>query len=249
MGNTCTIVLQFTAPATLGAVTGTATVAANNAVNNALVTVSGSPVGLKGTSVGPPAMPALSVLDAFTRANANSLGANWLQAPLFGQSIIRVNTNQATAVPFFGLPGYAMWGQATFGAGQAAAFTFVQAGAPLSPATPVSNSSLVLKGTGAAMLQVPQSFVMVRYNRTGAGVADQVQVQYTTNNGGTFTTAATLSLSGTTKFATNDVLTAWVTSAGVVNVYRNGTYIGAGVMLPAQTPAPRIDNFAGGTVP
>jgi hypothetical protein len=266
MGNTCTIVLQFTAPATLGAVTGTATVAANNAVNNALVTVSGSPVGLKGTSVGPPAIPTLNVLDNFNRANANTLGANWAQATLAGQAIIRVNTNEATAVPFFGLPGYAMWGQATtFGAGQAAAFTFVQAGVPLSPATPVSNSSLILKGSGPVMLQVPLNFVLVRYNRTGTGVADQVQVQYTINNGAAFTTAATLSLSGTAKFVTNDVLTAWVTSAGVVNVYRNGTYIGAaqlpndplwttgggriGVMLPTSTPAPRIDNFAGGSVP
>ncbi len=260
----CTISVVFK-PAAQGSVpTGTnVAITGNSAITNAPVTVTGSPVTLTGTGV-PPQRPAVGTLDNFNRTDANTLGSNWLQATsnsnfLCGRAppcaLIRVNTQRATSVNLFGLPGYAMWGPtADFTAGQAAAFTFVSN-------TPASGSSLVLKGSGTAAMQVPQNFVRVRYVRT-AGANDQVVVEYTTNNGMGFTTAGTLTVAG--KFATGDTLTAWATSAGSVLAFRGNTFVGSvtlpndplwtsgggqiGVQLPGSG-TPRVDDFAGGAVP
>ncbi len=43
------------------------------------------------------ALPTLTLLDNFNRANANSLGANWSQANTGANVDIRVNANQAFA--------------------------------------------------------------------------------------------------------------------------------------------------------
>ena len=251
----CTINVVFR-PRAVGAGNSTVTITGNAAVT-------GSPVTLTGTGTAP-TLPTLSVLDAFTRGNSNNLGGNWSQAQLFGGSIIRVNANQATAINMFNLPGYAIWSPTgDFTSSQSAAFTFVNNGG--SPATPVSGASLVLKGSGPAVAQVPQSFIRVRYARTGGAAADQVVVEYTTDNGMNFTAATNGAITANGKFATNDTLTATVSADGAVSVFRGATYLGTatlpsdphwtsgggsiGLQLPGGGTAPRVDNFAGGATP
>jgi hypothetical protein len=283
-GSSCTIDVVFS-PAATGA--SNSNVAITSASTS--FTVTGSPVTLNGTGSAPTRPSTLSVLDTFDRPNANTLGSNWLQATgtsnlacilLGGGSppcaIIRGSANQATTAGL--LAGYAVWRPTVdFTGGQAAAFTFVNnAGAPTSP---VNGSSIVLKGSGPTQslgsvdLQVPQNLIRVRYVRTAGTAADQVVVEYSTNNGGGYTSAGTITLPALTKFATNETLTAWASATGVVSVFRTTaanvtTYLGSallpndplwttgggaiGVQLPASLLAPtrpRVDNFAGGTVP
>ena len=198
------------------------------------------------------ALPTLAVLDNFNRGNANTLnnGANWSQIVLFGQSSIRVNTNQA----FTALVGWAMWNApvAGFGAKQGAAFTFANA--------PVSSggvrNSLLLKASGGSA-NTPANYIRVGYDPA----AGNVTVDTTTNAGGSYTNHATF----TGTFASGDTLTALADATGTVTVWKTsgatttqlgsstipgpGFWTGAGrigILLPTNA---RIDNFAGGTVP
>ncbi len=241
MNASCTINVVFT-PAVGGAANGTVTITAN-------VPVTGSPVALTGTGL---ARPTLTVLDAFTRANANNLGGNWSQANSGTNVDLRVNGNQALANQTND-GGQAIWSPTAFGASQ---------GAAMAMAGTNSNSALILKANGGTTT-APLNFVRVRY-QTGSG--GQVIVATTTNSGGAYTTRATFN-SGA--FATNDILTATVSSTGLVSVWRTSgaatTFLGS-IQLPTtganawtvgtgrigiqlQSTNARVDNFAGGTVP
>jgi hypothetical protein len=254
----CTINIVFK-PVAAGAANSSVSIAGN-------ASVSGSPVTLTGTGTAP-TRPTLTTLDNFNRGNSTNLGGNWLQAQLFGAAIIRVNANEATSASLLNLPGFAMWSPtADFTSNQGAAFTFASNSG--SPSAPVNGSSLLLKGSGQAVLQVPKNFIRVRYVRTGGTAADQVVVELTTDNGMNFTAATngTITLPPNTKFANGDTLTASVDATGLVSVFRGTTYVGSaslpndalwttgggrvGMQLPGPSgAAPRVDNFAGGATP
>lgn len=207
-----------------------------------------------------PALPALSVLDNFNRANATTLnnGTNWSQVIIGGNAAIRVNTNQAlcTNVNILincVLNGRAIWNNPTggFGVRQGAAFTLT---------TATSGSGLILKASGGAL---PANFIRVQFNSGGTQV-----VVATTNTGGiAYTTRATFSQT----FAPGDRLSAVAYESGTVLVYKttaaNVTTFVGGVAIPTtgtgawtqgtgggrigmQLPnGARVDDFRGGTVP
>ncbi len=195
-----------------------------------------------------PTLPALSVLDNFNRANANTLGGNWSQVVLLGLASIRTNANQA----FAALLGQALWNGpgSTFGARQAAAFTFAAA-----PGGSAANpNALILKASGGSAA-APQNFIRVGF------ASGQVVVATTTNFGVSYTTRGTFAAT----FANGDTLSAVALDTGVVNVFKTtgvtttlvgtatipgaGFWTGSGrigIQLPTNA---RIDNFAGGTLP
>jgi hypothetical protein len=196
---------------------------------------------------GTPALPTLSVLDAFNRGNANTLnnGSNWSQPILFGNASIRVNSNQA----FAAVLGWAMWNSPTagFGAQQGAAFTFAS--------STLNNSALLLKASGGSAT-TPQNYIRVQYQTTGGG---QVVIGTTTNTGTSFTTLGTFA----SPFVSGDTLTAKANSDGSVDVWKTTaanvtTYLGhsstsaftgagrIGILLPTNA---RVDDFKGGTLP
>jgi hypothetical protein len=257
-GTSCTIGVTYAAPATLGATTGTLTIATS------APSVTGAPVALSGTSIAiPTAAPTLGVLDNFNRANANTLGNSWYEFSLLGFAAIRVNdvtngntttgTAQCTAGALGSCVagGWAYWGNSSggtaFNDSQAAAFTI--------SGTPANTPSLLLKARGTTVLKVYQTGVRVRY--TGTNVAVETNV-----NGGGWSNAATLA--GT--LAANDTLTAQVDNNGNVYVWKTTgattTVLGAvplgdtfgfgvtgaiGLHLIGDNSA-RVDDFAGGTV-
>jgi len=183
-------------------------------------------------------LPALGALDAFTRANATSLGGSWVQVVLpFLGAALRVNGNQALAAT----AGQALWG-AAFGNGQGAAVTFATA--------PGTSSGLLLKATGGLLgiQALPQSYLRVRPN--GA----QVFVEGTGNYGVTFSTYG--SLAGTV--GNGDRLSAVAAASGQVTVWRtSGTtttslgtastpFTGSGRIGLQLANGARADDFAGG---
>lgn len=239
-GANCTINLVFT-PTTTGAATGRTTITAS-------VAVTGSPVSLTGTGVAVPTLPALAVLDSFSRANANTLGGSWSQTTVIGFAAIRVNANQAQAL----LPGQAIWNlpPGGFGAKQGAALT-------IATTTPTGDS-LILKATGGTAT-TPVNYARVRLT------ASTVVIETTTNSGGAFASAGTLNNANST-FANGDVLTAQVDAGGLVSVWRTRgatTVLVGSIQLPNNAlwntgggrigislpTGARVDNFSGGTVP
>jgi hypothetical protein len=230
-GASCTINVVFK-PTAVGSVNGTLT------VNAGSVPVAGSPVGLSGTGVAAPNLPALTVLDNFNRANATNLGGNWQQATVLGNAAIQINTNQASDPT---LPGWAYWNGtgATFGTQQAAAFTFANA--------TLNNADLFLKVTGtfSTLTGLYPNGVGVNYNAGTVTVSTYATLAQTV--------VATLP----STFANGSTMTAMVDTNGWVLVWNGTTYVGAvqttfigtgriGMHLPAGA---RVDNFAGGTVP
>lgn len=191
-----------------------------------------------------PAPPAVLPLDNFDRANANTLGGSWSQVVAFGQSAIRVNTNQASDVL---VAGAAYWSGSDLAAQprQAAAFTVANA--------TVNGDALILRASGGVSAAVPANFIRVRYN------AGQVAVQTTSNGGISF---ASLGSPFTTTLANGDRLVAQANGDGSVQVWKttgaNWTYLGqtpastftAGGRVGMQLPAgARVDNFEGVTLP
>lgn len=250
-GGTATFTLNATVASGLigGSITNTASVTAPSGTSDPAL---GNNTASDTDFVAAP-LPALTVLDAFTRANANTLGGSWSQTVLLGNASIRVNSNQASAA----LGGTAIWNGAgnVFGARQGAAFTFANA--------PVNNpalltSGLILKASGGSAA-APNSYILVGYQGGQVTVA-------TTTNGLTFTTRATYAAT----FASGETLSATAYADGTVNVYRTSgavtTQLGSvtiptsganawapgasggriGIMLPTNA---RADNFAGGTLP
>jgi len=236
VGGTATFTLNGTvAPTASGTLANTATVTApagttdTNPANNSATDTD--------TIIIP--RPTLGLLDAFTRANATTLGGNWSQATIGGAAAIRVNTNQA----FANSAGNAYWNvpAAGFGARQGAAFTIAN--------STLNGDSLILKASGTVLLGVAQNFIRVRTAGT------QVFVETTTTYGVTVTQSANF----TATFANGDTLTAVVNADGSVDVWQNATYVGRsaaaaaftgtgriGIQLPSGA---RVDNFSGQTVP
>ena len=202
-------------------------------------------VGAGGGGGGGVTFPALSVLDNFNRANANTLGGNWNQLVVGGAASIRVNTNQALDNVF---SGSAYWNGTVFGARQAAAFMFAN--------TTLNGESLYLKGSGTFVLGVYPSAIRVRYSTGGGG---QVIVETTTNGGLTFTNRGTLA----GVFANGDILTAFADENGTVYVWKTSgatttllgqaaagaAFTGIGRIGLSMPSGGRVDNFAGGNVP
>ena len=191
------------------------------------------------------ALPAIGLLDNFTRANATTLGTNWSQTTTIG-TVIRLNGNQAQCALLGNcVLGAAMWNGATnvFGATQGAAFTF----------TSTPAASLYLKASGGAA-NAPASFIRVRPN--GATVV----VETTTNSGGAFTTTGTLAGAN---FASGDRLSAranadgsvdvWKTTAANVTTYLGrsaaSAFTGGGRIGMQMLVSGTVDNFSGGTLP
>lgn len=194
-----------------------------------------------------PVLPALTTRDNFNRVNANTLGSNWSQIILLGQSAIRVNANQAYALT----DGWAIWNNPAggFTNKQGASFTFSN-----TPSNSTFSPSLILKATGGGP-STPQRYIRVSYqNSTGL-------VTVITVNGGVVSRA-----SFPATFAAGDTFAATAIQNGTVYVYKNGTAIGAvtiptsgagawtygtgggriGLLLPSNQ---RVDNFNGGTIP
>ena len=155
-----------------------------------------------------------------------------------------MNTNQASAL----FAGNAYWNTASFGAVQAAAFTFAN--------NTLNNAALYLKASGNfSLLGYYPSAIRVRYSTTN-GL--QVIVE-TTTNGLAYTNAATLNLN--TGFANGLILTALVDATGTVTVWQTagavssvlGTanttgFTGSGRIGMSLPTGARVDNFAGGSV-
>jgi uncharacterized repeat protein (TIGR01451 family) len=247
VGGSATFTAQTTLSASAtGSLANTATVAAAggatdpNTANNSATD----------TDTVIPALPALTVLDNFNRANANTLnnGTNWSQVvvAILGASI-RVNANQA----FAALAGAAYWNNPTggFGAKQGAAFTFASA-----PTGLLVPNTLILKA-GGGTATAPANYISVGY----ATLTGQVIVATTV--GGTPTIRGTFAAT----FASGDTLSAVADATGTVYVYKTsgavttlvgmvtipgaGFWTGAGrIGLQLPTNA-RVDNFSGGTLP
>ena len=190
--------------------------------------------------------PTLAVLDTFTRVNANTLGASWSQLAPGGVAALRVNTTQG----FANSAGNAYWNvlPVGFGAKQGAGFTIANA--------TLNGDSLILKASGGVVLGVAQNFIRVSYASAG-----NIVVSTTTTFGLATTSSTTLNNVNST-FVNGDRLTAVVDATGVVNVWKNTTFLGSvtvpnvalwtsgagriGMQLPTGA---RVDDFAGGTVP
>ncbi|MBK5334096.1 MAG: DUF11 domain-containing protein, partial [Ilumatobacteraceae bacterium] len=250
------------APSGLGNITSLPVSLRNGATARFVATATVAPAALPGANAG---LPAIQSLDTFTRASANTLGANWSQIVLLSASAIRTNgsTQAVCALPLPCLVGgLAYWNGTTglgptYGAKQGAAYTFIN--------TPANNSSLVLKaGNG----NTPTSFIRVRYETSPAaaisniasvavpaGWADPVPV---TNNSATdnltltgnrvsvYTTANLLSSLGsvpTTSFAAGTVFSAVANADGSVDIWKtNGgtTYLGRVAGVPASFTTGRV---------
>ncbi len=241
--STCTINVVLS-PNALGLVNATLTITAN-------ATVTGSPVSLSGTGVAPPTLPALGVLDTFSRANANTLGTSssgtaWSQVTLLGAAAIHVASNQALCSGLgCALGGYAYLGNGTtsgvYGSRQGAGVTFTTA--------PQNNSALLLKVTGGSAT-VGANGVRVRYN------GGTIFVETTTNSGFSYTQASSFAAT----LAAGQTLGATVDGTGLVNVWGNGVFVGSaqlpnvalwttgggriGLLVPSGTST--MDNFVGG---
>jgi uncharacterized repeat protein (TIGR01451 family) len=236
-GASLTFTVNGTASAS-GTLSNTATVAMvggtdRNAANNSATDTVQVPLTDK-------PLPALPILDRFSRANATTLGAPWNQATIGGQAAIRVNANAALAA----ITGWATYGT-TLGADQGAAFTFANA--------PVVGSSVVLKGT-AGTAATPITYLRIQVTGSNAVTVSSVQTLASTNR-------AVFAAS----FATGDRLAAVAHSNGQVDVFKNTTLIGSvripttgtgswspgtgggriGILLAAGQ---RIDDFSGGAV-
>jgi uncharacterized repeat protein (TIGR01451 family) len=201
--------------------------------------------------------PTLTVLDNFDRTDASTLNTAltpWVQATNIGVSGNTARSTNTQTTP----PPLALWaGTGTpFGATQGAAVKFVQAGSPLSPTAPVSNTALILKANGTTAN--PSSYLRVLYD-TGGG---RVVVAYTTNSGGSFSTLnATAGSFNTGTWAIGDTLTAVANANGTVDVWRNTTYLGRSAAAPSPTFTgtgrigmrlpnnSRVDDFSGQSLP
>lgn len=221
----------------------------------------GAAAGGGGGGVVDPVIPALAVLDNYNRANANTLGGQWRQLIALANAGIRVNGNQAFCVNN-GIPAVlcavganAYWAGGninnTFGASQAAAFTFANA--------TVNNNALILKANGTynAAIGTYQSHIRVQYNNGNVTVA-------TSTNFIGYTTAGTINTGG--NLVNGNRLTARVDNTGKVFVWKTvgaiTTYLGtvtlpnnalwttgvgkAGIQLASGA---RVDNFAAGNAP
>jgi uncharacterized repeat protein (TIGR01451 family) len=190
--------------------------------------------------------PVWNSLDAFTRANANTLGSNWSQTITAGSAALRVNANQASAVS----SGQAMWNASpgTFGAKQGAQITF---------GNTLNNTSLLLKASGGTAA-APLKFIRVRYQTTSGG---RIEVSTTVNGGVTFTQRGTYL--PMPSVAAGQRLGVLVDGTGLVWIYRTtgatttllGTrqlptsFVGGG-RIGMQLPSTgRLDNFSGGNLP
>jgi hypothetical protein len=242
IGASCTINIVFR-PVAASAYTGTVTITSS-------ASIVGSPVALTGTGF-TPTRPGLTVLDSFTRGNSLNLGGNWTQATLLGAASITLNTNQASD-PL--IAGDAFWNGTAgsgpvYGAKQYAGLTLAN--------TTVNNEAVILAATGTlnALSQYP-NFIRVRYN------GGTVTVETTTNAGGAFTTAGTI----TGTFANGNVLTAVLdgtnaVAAPTVYVFNGATFVGSVQITPsanwsgggrigiAMPAGGRVDDFTGGTTP
>ena len=264
VGSTCTINVVYK-PTTLGNINATLTLSSN-------LTITGSPISLSGTGI-----PVLGVLDLFNRNNANTLnnGNSWNQLVVLGAAAVQVHDFPAGVSHglaycnnsgFLGLPcpagGWAFWNSPTngFGGQQAASFTFsntVNAGN--NSLTP--GYGLVLKATQInSNTKVATNFVDVIYNPS----THQVSVVYSTNGGGSYTTAGTMAATFAAG-APGDTMAGAVSSTGLVYVWKisgtTTTLLGTaqlpnsplwttgggniGLFLPAGA---EVDNFGGGNV-
>jgi hypothetical protein len=199
-GGTCAVSVTFR-PTTAGAKSASVNIASNDTESpTKSVAVSGTGVVV----VVPPAPT--TVADAFNRANATTLGANWQQVvvPILGAAL-RVNGNQASA---------AITGSAYFttagGATQSAGFTYVNA--------TLNNTALYLKATGplGGVSGQLQNAVRVLYN------GGNVTVSTTTNgnvNAPTYT-AASPAISTGGALVNGNRLQAAVDNAGRVWVWK-----------------------------
>lgn len=243
-GASCTYGVRFV-PTAAGSVAGSVTVTADPgfAINNPVVTLGGT--GLT--------RPTLAVLDNFNRGNFTTLGANWVQGGQVlgvGFSALQLNNNTALGSS----AGVAAWNPTTgtqvFGASQAAAVTLT---------TNANAPALLLKVGGSLNLLtgVYANSIRVQYSSGPGNV-----IVATTTNGGTYTTAGTLT--GTT-FAAGDTLTALVDGTGTVFVWKTTaanvtSYVGSVTVTPTFATGTgrigislgasgRVDNFAGGNAP
>jgi uncharacterized repeat protein (TIGR01451 family) len=239
----------FTVNATVGAG------AFGSLVNTATVTLAYDPVTANNTATDtdqlpPPPLPSVPVLDTFNRPNSNNLGVNWSQANGGFAVDLRVNASQAF-VNATNDGGQAIWNASSFGATQAAAFTFA------SLASQRNNAALILKATLGTTTS-PARYVRVLYQTASGG---RVVVQ-TTTNGSTFTTRGTLD-NANSNFPNGSTLTARILNSGVVQVWKttgSGTVYVGNVTLPADpawttgggrigmkfgTVGARVDNFRG----
>lgn len=200
-----------------------------------------------------PAAPTFpTTLDAFDRATATNLGADWGQTAATGSppdlQIDATAGNGLARAVTTNLGGQAIWTKnpsaGVFGAKQAAAFTL---------GTQPENSALILKATGGTTPASPANFIRVRYEASG-------EIVIATLVGGS-NTAVYVRQAGFPAQGSGGTLSAAVDDKGLVTVFQNGTYLG-GVQLPdvgvwkgggrvgiqLQTEGATIDDFKGASL-
>ncbi len=222
-------------PSATGPVNGTLAITAD-------VAITGSPVTLTGTGL---AVPTPTVLDTFNRGNANTLGTGWNQLVVSGSAGIRVNGNQANCTGTIlcsNAVGSNAYRTTSFGANQAAAFTFAN--------TTVNGNWLWLKAGGGQLLNTYLNGIRVAY--------DNGLVTVSTVTNGTATSVGTFSAG----FASGDRLLAVADSSGTVTVWKiSGTtttfvgsasagsgFTGGGFIGMHLSSGARVDDFAGGNL-
>ena len=185
-------------------------------------------------------LPSLGLLDAFNRANANTLGAGWNQSVSGGSAALRVNGNQA----FANSQGQALEHELR-----------------IDPGRSVRPGQRVLPGAHPQGDGRHDELALQLHPRELRQRGATVSVSTTTNAGGTLTQRASFAVT----LAVSDTLSAIAYDNGSVSVWKNGQLVGVvriptsgsgawtqgtgggriGIRLPAGS---RIDNFRGGTV-
>ncbi len=223
---------------------------------------SGLPGG--GSGGGGPVLPALTVLDQFNRASANTLnnGTNWSQvtisstSPAFIGNVACNVFNWGTTAPCaaihvtgpvangiangVGTGGAAYWNGTgnVFGANQGAAFTFAN--------TTLNNDALILKASGGSAI-APVNFIRVLYQTASGG---RVLVQTTTNGGLSYTTRATFTVTNP-GFNNNSTLSAVARADGSVAVFKTvgttTTLVGS-VIIPTTGVGAWTQGASGGRI-
>jgi uncharacterized repeat protein (TIGR01451 family) len=238
---TCSASAGSSCPAANG--TGNITGALVNVVNGGTVTFTATTTAAPATKT----LPAISVLDTFTRANANTLAPNWTQPTLFSAAAIRVNNNQAqcTNAGFTTCAaGPAYWNGTSpvLGAKQGAAFTFVNTLGV--PAAPLTGSSLLMAVTGSPTLSVYPSGVRVMYT-TGAASSIVNNATVSVPSGTIDPSAVNNTATDTVTFSGNRVLVSTTTNSGGSYTDLGSVAIPTGSFAIGNTLTAVINNTTG----
>jgi hypothetical protein len=178
------------------------------------------------------------VIDTFNRANASTLGSNWIVGTAGSYGVL---SNQARVIN----SGYAYWSAGTgFGANQEAFLTFTKV------VPTASDQDLILKAfglIGSSGLGSTTRFIRVQYDATTSSVIVQTYCGSGAAGCGSQALQTRATFNNVT-FANGDRFSARSYSDGTVNVYKNGALIGSVNVTTGPNPWPAAFASASGRI-